>query len=85
MLYESNSCMPSDEWEAAVVIVMKITGALSCFGSGSIVQFVWKKWRKRRASVDPYQRIMAAMSVYDVLFSFFVFGMGTWMTPLETD
>ena len=84
MLYESNSCMPSDEWEVAFVIAAKITGALSCFGLGAIVQFVWKKWRKRRASVDPYQMIMAGLSLYDVLISFFFWFMGTWMTPLET-
>ena len=64
------------------MIVAKISGALSCFGSGEIVQLVWKKWR--RSSLDPYQRIMAGMSAYDVIISFFVFVMGTWMTPLET-
>ena len=84
MLYESNSCMPSNEWEYASVIVMKISGGLSCLGSGCIVQAVCKKWRRRRSSLDPYQRIMATMGAYDVLLSFFVFFMNTWMTPLKT-
>ena len=82
MLYESNNCMPNNEWEYAHAIVMKILGALSCLGSGAIVQLVWKKWR--RSNVDLYQRIMARLSAYDVDLSFFVFFMNTWMTPLET-
>ena len=34
-------------------------------------------------SVDLYMRIMAALSAYDVILSFFFF-LGTWMTPRET-
>ena len=35
--------------------------------------------------MDPYKRIMAALSVYNVLLSISVYFMGTWMTPWETD
>ena len=34
--------------------------------------------------MDPYQRIMAGLSAYDVLLSSFFYVMGTWMTPRET-
>ena len=75
--------MPSNELEYAHVIVLKISGALSCLGSGSILCYLCKKWRRRRLSVDLYMRIMAALSAYDVILSFFFF-LGTWMTPRET-
>ena len=34
--------------------------------------------------MDPYQRIMAVMSAYDVILLFFFFFVGMWMTPRET-
>ena len=58
-LYEPHSCMPSNEWEYGHMIVMQVSEALSCLGSGSIIEYIWKKWRRRRSSVDLYQRIMA--------------------------
>ena len=33
--------------------------------------------------MDPYRRIVAALSVYDMLLVF-SYAMGTWMTPQET-
>jgi len=35
-------------------------------------------------SIDPYQRIMIGYSIFDILFSFFFWFLGTWMTPSET-
>ena len=34
-----------------------------------------------RGKIDPYQRIMAAYSIYDLLVSFFAYFLGPWMPP----
>jgi len=53
-------------------------------GSGYIFALVGGKYLKKKSSIDPYQRIMAMYSVYDIMFSFFFYFMGSWMTPSET-
>ena len=83
-LYEPNSCMDSPGAELTGLIVTQISAALSIMGSGYILALVGGKWRKKKSSVDPYQRIMAMYSVYDILFSFFFWFMSSWMAPTET-
>jgi len=53
-------------------------------GSSHILALVYKKWKHDRSRVDPYQRIMAGYSAFDILFSFFYWFLGSWMTPRET-
>jgi len=84
MLYEPNACAASPGEELTKMLAQKISAALSIMGSGYILALVGGKWWKNKSSVDPYQRIMAMYSVYDILLSFFVLIMGSWMTPTET-
>jgi len=84
MLYAPHQCTASPEEELTKMLAQKISAALSIMGSGYILALVGGKWRKKKSSVDPYQRIMAMYSVYDILFSFFFWFMGSWMTPTET-
>ena len=83
-LYELYSCMADPGREVAKSVVEKASATLSILGSGYISLFVWGKWRANRVGVDPYQRIMAAYSVFDILISFFPFFLGTWMAPVDT-
>ena len=70
--------------EVTQTILRKVSSALSILGSSGILVVVWSKWRMDRARVDPYQRIMAVYSVYDLLLSFFFFFLGPWMAPAAT-
>ena len=83
-LYEEFSCMDGRSQEIARVVVQKISSALSMMGSFHILNTVYAKYRSNRSSVDPYQRIMVGFAIFDVLFSFFYWFMGSWMTPRET-
>ena len=83
-LYKPYSCMDNSRQEVLKVIVVKISAALSIFGSTYILKLVWGKWRKKKSSIDPYQRILVGLSIFDILFSFFYAFLGTWMTPAET-
>mmetsp|Transcript_42093 Transcript_42093/g.88339 ORF Transcript_42093/g.88339 Transcript_42093/m.88339 type:complete len:413 (+) Transcript_42093:126-1364(+) len=83
--YAPYSCMDNSRQEIARVLVRKISSSLSILGSTHILSLVWKKWRlDGPTKMDPYQRIMAMYGVFDILFSFFYFFLGTWMTPAET-
>ena len=79
-----HACTASLGQEVTKQVVSKVSATLSILGSSYIVKFVWTKWRTNRASLDPYQRIMAATCIVEVLFSFFVFFLGSWMTPVAT-
>ena len=67
-----------------LLILPKISGSLSIAGSTYIITAVLKKWRTEKKSINPYHRIMAAYSVYDIIFTFFNYFLGTWMVPAET-
>jgi len=77
------SCLGSARNELIVAIFQKTVGFLSIVGSSLIVSDVAKKVRNGRET-DPYQRIMVGLSILDVLLSFFVHFLGTWMVPKET-
>jgi hypothetical protein len=65
----------------AFIVVPKISGALSILGSGYIVYEVLsckKRWKE-----SPYHRILLGLSISDILTSFFVFFLGSWMIPAE--
>jgi len=76
--------MDSASEEVIRVVAQKISSALSIMGSSHILMTVWKTWRRAKSSVDSYQRIMVGFSIFDILFSFFYWFLGTWMTPSET-
>eukprot|EP00567_Pseudictyota_dubia_P010462 CAMPEP_0197445334 /NCGR_PEP_ID=MMETSP1175-20131217/10580_1 /TAXON_ID=1003142 /ORGANISM="Triceratium dubium, Strain CCMP147" /LENGTH=414 /DNA_ID=CAMNT_0042976277 /DNA_START=438 /DNA_END=1682 /DNA_ORIENTATION=+ len=40
--------------------------------------------RKKKENVDPYQRIMLGLSLFDIITSFFAFVLGSSMVPVET-
>ena len=61
-----------------------MSGSLSIAGSTYIITAVLKKWRTEKKSINPYHRIMAAYSVYDIIFTFFNYFLGSWMVPAET-
>jgi len=84
VVYEPHACTDGPTYEMAQVISTKVSSALSITGSCYIFGIVGGKWRKNRASLDPYQRIMALYSIYDILFSFFYYFLGSWMTPGES-
>jgi hypothetical protein len=64
------------------VIARKITGGLSCAGSGYIIQDVLRDPDKREKST--YHRIMLGFSTMDVFFSFFFYVLNSWVMPKES-
>eukprot|EP00579_Thalassiosira_antarctica_P019220 CAMPEP_0201960656 /NCGR_PEP_ID=MMETSP0904-20121228/7337_1 /ASSEMBLY_ACC=CAM_ASM_000553 /TAXON_ID=420261 /ORGANISM="Thalassiosira antarctica, Strain CCMP982" /LENGTH=507 /DNA_ID=CAMNT_0048506675 /DNA_START=131 /DNA_END=1651 /DNA_ORIENTATION=+ len=82
--YDAYSCMNTSSQEVARVIAPKISSAFSIMGSSHILKLVWGKWRTSKSSIDTYQRIMVGFSIFDILFSFFYWFLGTWMTPSDT-
>jgi len=80
---EPFSCKGSALNELIVAIFQKTGAFLSIVGSSLIASDVAKKVRNGRET-DPYQRIMVGLSTLDVLVSFFVLFLGTWMVPKET-
>lgn len=83
-LYAPYSCMDNAGQETARVLAQKISSGLSIMGSGYIIGLTYAKYKKKKSSVDSYQRIMAGYSMFDVVLSFFYWFLGTWMTPKET-
>mmetsp|Transcript_6874 Transcript_6874/g.9138 ORF Transcript_6874/g.9138 Transcript_6874/m.9138 type:complete len:113 (-) Transcript_6874:944-1282(-) len=84
MFVEPFSCVGSARNELIVAIFIKTGAFLSTVGSSLIVSDVAKKVRFGKET-DPYQRIMVGLSTLDVLVSFFVLFLGTWMVPKETE
>mmetsp|Transcript_6877 Transcript_6877/g.9146 ORF Transcript_6877/g.9146 Transcript_6877/m.9146 type:complete len:113 (-) Transcript_6877:879-1217(-) len=84
MFVEPFSCVGSARNELIMTIFQKTGGFLSTLGSSLIVSDVAKKVRNGKET-DPYQRIMVGLSTLDVLVSFFVLFLGTWMVPKETE
>jgi hypothetical protein len=68
----------SDAQVIANVVVPKITGAISCSGSGYIIYDVLKNPIKRK---KPYHRIVLGMSVIDCFSSFFLYFLSSWPEP----
>eukprot|EP00957_Ditylum_brightwellii_P041188 3117733-Ditylum_brightwellii.AAC.1 len=83
MFVEPFSCVGSARNELIVAIVTKTGAFLSTIGSSLIVSDIAKKVRSGKET-DPYQRIMVGLSIFDILFSFFVSFLLTWMVPKET-
>ena len=77
-------CTGGPNQEVMATIIRKTSASLSVFGSAYVLITIWKKWRHKRSSIDPYQRIMAGMSIYDIIWSFFPWFMGSWLTPEDT-
>jgi hypothetical protein len=67
--------------EATLAITPKITGLLSILGSSWIVVEVLTQKNKRN---NVYNRLMCAMSFFDVMSSFAIFA-STWPIPKETE
>eukprot|EP00957_Ditylum_brightwellii_P156536 11914217-Ditylum_brightwellii.AAC.1 len=84
MFVEPFSCKGSARNELIVAISSKSGGFLSTLGSSLIVSDIAKKVRNGKET-DPYQRIMLGLSLFDILYSFFYFFLGTWMAPKETE
>jgi len=83
MSFNPFSCRGSNRTELIVETIQRIGGFLSTFGSSLILSDIAKKVRNGKET-DPYQRIMVGMSIFDILYSFFLFFLGTWMAPVET-
>lgn len=77
-------CANSPRGEVVATVIRKISSSFSIFGSYYILATVWKKWREKKSSIDPYQRIVVGMSIYDFFWTFFPWFMGSWMVPAET-
>ena len=83
-LYDGQTHNHDLSYQMTHAIIMKVSAALSMLGSSVILSLIWSQWRTDRKSVDPYQRIMAAYSLYDLLWSFFAYFLGPWMVPAAT-
>ena len=66
----------------ALSIIPHITGALSVFGSCSILYDVWKDRSSKLRR--PYYRILLGMSIFDVMASTSI-GLSTWPIPYGTE
>ena len=84
LIYKPYLCEDGPTKEVVRIVVPKISASFSLLGSSFIVATVGQQRKTNPASVDPYQRIMAAYSLYDILFSFFEYFLGSWMTPTKT-
>jgi len=77
-------CTPGPHEEVVATVLRKIFSGLSVFGSLFIVWTIYLKWRYSKSSIDPYCRIMLGLSLYDVIWSFFPWFMGSWLMPAGT-
>ena len=77
-------CTPGPEEEIVATVIRKVFAGLSVFGSSFIIATIYRKWRYNRQSIDPYCRIMFMLSVYDIIWSFFPWFMGSWLMPAAT-
>jgi hypothetical protein len=92
-------CMNNFNQEVARTIVRKVSATLSIISSFYVLRLIYIKYRSttpastasnnnnnnsRNNTVDSYHRIMAGLCIYDILFSFFWWFMGSWMTPRDT-
>lgn len=92
-------CMNNFNQEVARTIVRKVSATLSIISSFYVLRLIYIKHRSttpastasnnnnnnsRNNTVDSYHRIMAGLCIYDILFSFFWWFMGSWMTPRDT-
>ena len=77
-------CTPGPEEEMIATVIRKIFAGLSVFGSGFIIATLVQKWAHNKKSIDPYCRIMLGLSIYDIIWSFFPWFMGSWLMPAET-
>ncbi|CAB9525169.1 expressed unknown protein [Seminavis robusta] len=77
-------CTPGEEEEVTATVIRKIFSGLSVFGSSFILATIYQKWRRAPRSIDPYCRIMVGLSLYDIIWSFFPWFMGSWLMPAET-
>ena len=84
-LYDQSHCEEDRgydlSFQVSQTILFKVSAALSIAGSSVVLSLLWCQWRTDRKNVDSYQRIMAAYSIYNLLFSFFVWFLGPWMAP----
>lgn len=67
--------------DRSLVILPKITGALSCIGSGLLARHVAKKGLKD-ASLTSH--MLFCISIVDFVSSFFAYFLGSWMAPRGT-
>ena len=63
-------------------IIWKVTGSISCIGSGYIIQDVLRHPDRRSKSV--YHRIMLGLSAMDIFLSFFYYVLGSWPMPKDS-
>lgn len=64
---------------AVVIINLKVSSVFSIMGSSYVVQDVLRNPNKRKEST--YHRIMLALSSADIIHSFFLFFLGSWVMP----
>eukprot|EP00581_Thalassiosira_minuscula_P029609 CAMPEP_0183780836 /NCGR_PEP_ID=MMETSP0739-20130205/57297_1 /TAXON_ID=385413 /ORGANISM="Thalassiosira miniscula, Strain CCMP1093" /LENGTH=195 /DNA_ID=CAMNT_0026023879 /DNA_START=63 /DNA_END=646 /DNA_ORIENTATION=+ len=84
-LVSPNSCMPNTTLEIIRILLQKFSSLLSLLGSSHILSCIHHKFKTMpKHSIDPYQRIMLGYAGFDVLYGFFYWFMGTWLTPRET-
>lgn len=67
--------------ERSLVILPKISGALSCIGSGLLARHVAKKGLKE-ASLTSH--MLFCISIVDFISSFFAYFLSSWMAPRGT-
>jgi hypothetical protein len=67
--------------ERSLVILPKISGTLSCIGSGLLARHIAKKGFK---DVSLTSRMLFGISIVDIIGSFFAYVLGSWMAPRNT-
>jgi len=77
-------CMGNLTEEIARTIIRKASATISIVSSLYVLQLIYKKYRHKASSIDPYQRIMAGYCMNDIVMSFLYYFMGSYMTPKET-
>jgi hypothetical protein len=65
----------------SLVILPKISGILSCIGSGLLARHITKKGFK---DVSLTSRMLLGISIVDILGSFVAYFLGSWMAPRGT-
>ncbi len=67
--------------DRSLVILPKITGVLSCIGSGLVARHIAKKGLK---DVSLTSTMLFLMSIVDIISSFFAYVLSSWMAPRES-